>query len=120
MYVSLSRFIFCYPDPDQLFLKWIQIRTRPNDTDPTGSGSGFETLHATIQIEDMLKNLKKLMYFAQNSSKMSVINLFSFKLYELHTVGFMKRVYSVYIFLFSQLSPKKQVFTETKRGIVPI
>ena len=31
---------FCYPDPDQSFLNWIRIR--PNDTDPTGSGS--ETL----------------------------------------------------------------------------
>ena len=31
---------FCYQDPDQRFLKWIRIR--PNDTDPTGSGS--ETL----------------------------------------------------------------------------
>ena len=37
LYVSLSRFIFCYTDPDQRFLKWIWIRTRPNDTDPTGS-----------------------------------------------------------------------------------
>jgi len=45
LYVSLSRFIFCYPDPDQRFLKWIRIR--PNDTDPTGSGSGYETLHNT-------------------------------------------------------------------------
>ena len=28
--------LFSYPDPDQRFLKWIQIRTRtrPNDTDP--------------------------------------------------------------------------------------
>ena len=34
LYASLSRF-FCYPDPDQRFLKWIRIR--PNDTDPTGS-----------------------------------------------------------------------------------
>ena len=41
-YVCLSRFIFCYPNPDQQFLEWIQIRTRPNDTDPAGSGS--ETL----------------------------------------------------------------------------
>ena len=32
---------FWYPDPDQRFL--IRIRIRPNDTDPTGSGS--ETLH---------------------------------------------------------------------------
>ena len=38
--VSLSRFFFCYQDLDQRFLKWIWIR--PNDTDPTGSGS--ETL----------------------------------------------------------------------------
>ena len=34
--VSLSRF-FCYPDRDQRFQKWIRIR--PNDTDPTRSGS---------------------------------------------------------------------------------
>ena len=31
---------FWYPDPDQRFL--MRIRIRPNDTDPTGSGS--ETL----------------------------------------------------------------------------
>ena len=31
---------FCYPDPDQRFLRWIRIR--PNDTDPTIYGS--ETL----------------------------------------------------------------------------
>ena len=31
---------FWYPDPDQRSLK----RIRPNDTDPTGSGSGSETL----------------------------------------------------------------------------
>ena len=30
LYASLSRFFFCYPDPDQRFLK----RIRPNDTDP--------------------------------------------------------------------------------------
>ena len=30
------KIFFCYPDPDQRFLKWIRIR--PNDTDPTGSG----------------------------------------------------------------------------------
>ena len=42
LYMSLSRFIFGYPDPDQRFLKWIRIWIRPNDTDPTGSGS--ETL----------------------------------------------------------------------------
>ena len=46
LYVSLSRFIFCYPDPDQRFLKWIRIRTRPNDTVPTGSGS--ETLISLV------------------------------------------------------------------------
>ena len=34
---------FCYPD--QSFLKWIRIR--PNDTDPTGSGSG--TLSSAIK-----------------------------------------------------------------------
>ena len=44
LYASLSRF-FCYPDPDQRFLKWIWIR--PNDTDPTGSGS--ETLLYSVQ-----------------------------------------------------------------------
>ena len=33
---------FWYPDPDQRFLK--RIRIRANDTDPTGSGSGSETL----------------------------------------------------------------------------
>ena len=44
LYVSLSRFI--YPDPDQRFLKWIRIQ--PNDTDPTGSGSGSETLDEMI------------------------------------------------------------------------
>ena len=39
---------FCYSDPDQSFLKWIRIRIRPNDMDPTGSGSvsGSETLRA--------------------------------------------------------------------------
>ena len=26
LYVSLSRFVFCCPDPDQRFLKWIRIR----------------------------------------------------------------------------------------------
>ena len=40
-YVSLCKF-FCYPDPDQRFLKWIWIW--PYDTDPTGSLSGSETL----------------------------------------------------------------------------
>ena len=34
-YLSLSRFLFCYPDPDPRFLKWIRIL--PNDTDPSGS-----------------------------------------------------------------------------------
>ena len=34
-----------YPDPDQRFL--MRIRIRPNDTDPTGSGS--ETLRETIE-----------------------------------------------------------------------
>ena len=33
-----------YPDPYQRFL----IRIRPNDTDPTGSGSGSETLQESI------------------------------------------------------------------------
>ena len=33
-----------YPDPYQRFL--IRIRIRPNDTDPTGSGS--ETLHTRV------------------------------------------------------------------------
>ena len=37
MYAGLSQFFF---DPDQRFL--MRIRIRPNDTDPTGSGS--ETL----------------------------------------------------------------------------
>ena len=46
--MSLSRLIFSYPDPDKRFLKWIRIRTRPNDTDPTGSGS-----------ETLLKRVKK-------------------------------------------------------------
>ena len=30
-----------YPDPDPYRLKWIMIRIRPNDMDPTGSGSGL-------------------------------------------------------------------------------
>ena len=33
---------FWYPDPDQRFLK--RIRIWANDTDPTESGSGSETL----------------------------------------------------------------------------
>ena len=37
LYASLSRLIFCYPDPDHRLQKWIRIQTRPNDTDPTGS-----------------------------------------------------------------------------------
>ena len=39
---------FWYPDPDQRFL----IRIRPNDTDPTGSGS-----------ETLIMTNKRLSYF---------------------------------------------------------
>ena len=35
-----------YTDPDQRFL----MRIRPNDTDPTGSGSGSETLFKRIKL----------------------------------------------------------------------
>ena len=42
---------FWYPDPDQRFL--IRIRIRPNDMDPTGSGSksGSETLYKRNGVE---------------------------------------------------------------------
>ena len=42
--VDLYVIFFCYPDPDQRFLKW------PNDTDPTGSGS--ETLGVNMYQAD--------------------------------------------------------------------
>ena len=33
--MRVNHVFFCYPDPDQCFLKWIRIK--PEDTDPTGS-----------------------------------------------------------------------------------
>ena len=44
---------FWYPDPVQRFLMRIRILIRPNDTDPTGSGS--ETLMKPI-VYDTLAN----------------------------------------------------------------
>ena len=40
LYVSFIMIFFCYPDPDQRFLKWIWIR--PNDTDPKHCYSSFK------------------------------------------------------------------------------
>ena len=45
----ITIFIY-YPEPDQRFLKWIRIWIRPNDTDPTGSGS--ETLRTIVGFSD--------------------------------------------------------------------
>ena len=52
-------YFFCYPDPDQRFLKWIRIWIRPNDTDPTGSGS--ETLGVTTKAANFCLNPKFLL-----------------------------------------------------------
>ena len=48
---------FCYPD--QRFLKWIRIR--PNDTDPTGSGS--ETLPQTMGEQSLANSCNFLSFF---------------------------------------------------------
>ena len=54
-YLSLSRLIFCYPDPDQRFLKWIQIRSRPNDTDPTGALLFIQFYNSSSSIAQLVR-----------------------------------------------------------------
>ena len=54
---------FCYPD--QSFLKWIRIR--PNDTDPTGSGT----------LSSAIKKNRKYFRFMISSNIFFVLMLFS-------------------------------------------
>ena len=57
-YVSLARFFFLLVSRST----FPEVRVRPNDTDPTGSG--FETLLSTINI--VLKCYKKKNYVTQS------------------------------------------------------
>ena len=51
---------FCYPNPDQRFLKWIRIQ--PNDMDQTGSGSlVFQAIdYFWCPIKKIKKPIKKI------------------------------------------------------------
>ena len=59
---------FCYPDSDQRFLNWIRIR--PNDTDPTGSGSETLVIETIIgwELGRSIQTLRNLLKFFKNGT----------------------------------------------------